>query len=971
VQSNDTLQLVAERFTLTTGEDENEVVRSHRDKLLQIVANHEHTPDLLLTNQRIPLDNDATYTVKSGDSLSTIATFTGRTSEAIAELAQDLPLTAGVVLQDTNDWLYERVFPVYRFAKTNSLSASLNALLPDPERNPYAGIAADAQITLELNWQDIYGNRFEETETPKTRSWNVHKIVHYFDPLLGINRWPSVTESYVFKSIESQPNEVELLIELILDQAPYVPVPDRAFAETQHKTSTARATYEQVYYQVHQPDVTFTVCPGFLLAADTNQAGERLPASHTMTFAETQPLIDFVESVYLYLRTVEQLASLSHSVAAGDSLKVICDAYYHVAEKAQATYQDTTQAEGQSLEFIEDRLYHAALKNLAATNADTVNFFIPGTLLTIHLTHRITATETLATIVDGLFDPTGLSSDAIAQKRATKLAFIAWSNADVSGILKPGIAIALEGWYYPDISSHTRDILKPGIAIALEGRPPYTTIAGDSFASIVRAMNASATNQTAPAKTILDVVNVLATRPDSLESNASLRVELEYVTKEGDSLRSIEQILHDKLNVMQEAITVSLIDIAVQNRTVLLNPHMQPPTDLSTSSAVIIPDRVVIPAGLPTVMTIAAATSLQGITQQLLDDHRNRGASGTFSAADVAIANQNVIGLIQPGISISLTYTIPTNLSTHTTPIDLPPVTLTTRPNETFYTLAITFTEAIEREARNQQVQVNPRITAATIANAIADRFDVLVAGQSLIIPPVAIVRTDDAAEPSGGLAIRFRKVADDGTLLYPKDEMIFPVVVQIDMSRDPALVDVTAQAEVPEVQQVTAYLSPQTAPLAAKTTATESIASLQPFATHFRNAFTTEIHGEQSCLHLAIGNEEPHKHSQRFGDSSDTQITQPLWAVHLGKTGIEYNINESLPFFFTPVPLSNTLLGGTVDLNTYQPGEGLVESTVPTRFDSIDVNELAHDFLVAVEAILDPSIVVPALTLNQEIRMS
>ncbi|NJP12133.1 MAG: hypothetical protein HC866_23915, partial [Leptolyngbyaceae cyanobacterium RU_5_1] len=92
-----------------------------------------------------------------------------------------------------------------------------------------------------------------------------------------------------------------------------------------------------------------------------------------------------------------------------------------------------------------------------------------------------------------------------------------------------------------------------------------------------------------------------------------------------------------------------------------------------------------------------------------------------------------------------------------------------------------------------------------------------------------------------------------------------------------------------------------------------EEIASLQQFAADFEQAFPG--------LHLAVGNELSHKHSAAANDPSDRFITRPLWAVHLGETGIQYNIREELPFFFSLAPLATTLLAGTVPISRYQRG--------------------------------------------------
>lgn len=84
---------------------------------------------------------------------------------------------------------------------------------------------------------------------------------------------------------------------------------------------------------------------------------------------------------------------------------------------------------------------------------------------------------------------------------------------------------------------------------------------------------------------------------------------------------------------------LTLADIAEQNRTVTLNPAV----------ILVIPDRITIPNGLPSTTTIPENATLASITSNLLAARKADGETGFFSAADVAIANQSVVGLIEVG----------------------------------------------------------------------------------------------------------------------------------------------------------------------------------------------------------------------------------------------------------------------------------------------------------------------------------
>ncbi|MGA7937181.1 MAG: hypothetical protein WCA35_26760, partial [Kovacikia sp.] len=92
---------------------------------------------------------------------------------------------------------------------------------------------------------------------------------------------------------------------------------------------------------------------------------------------------------------------------------------------------------------------------------------------------------------------------------------------------------------------------------------------------------------------------------------------------------------------------------------------------------------------------------------------------------------------------------------------------------------------------------------------------------------------------------------------------------------------------------------------------------------------------------------------------------------VHLGETGIQYNIRKEMPFFFSLPPLATTLCAGTVPVSRYQrgadPGAELQLAAETKQVQAIDLNVLARDFLVAVEAFLDPAIVLAAKPIHPD----
>lgn len=778
VKAGDTLFKIADSLIQKTGNTTiDNATRQH--KLAQITEKNAELPNVFVVGTRINFGGNQNYTIKQHDSLNLIAQSTQKTIQEIVVAVQNLEnaMTIGMVLQViTDDWLYERVLPVYKRAKTrhtlsaNKLPARLQAL-PSNERDPYAGIDANAQVKLKFSWLDVYGNRL--IPEGKVKSFNVR----YFDRLLGINQWPTVVESYQFKKIPGNLKQVELIVELVFDQSAYIAAAGRPFTEVAQKVRTARATYEQVYYQIHQADVSFTartsVLPQF---------------SHQLTVAQKKQLTDFVEAAYLYLSTMEALQPFTHVSQAGETLATI----------------STT--------------YHVEIRTLATANADTSGLFASGQSLQI----------------------------------------------------------------------------------------------GDRT----------------------------------------------YTVQANESLRVIEQALPDD-------VAQTVADIAVQNATVRLNSGIK----------LIVPDRVAISTHSPFTAAIpTTTTSLTSLTTRLLTERQTIEEAGTFTAADLAIANQNIIGLLKANQPIFpnnisddiLADTLNQNSSPNLDLEDWKRIVkdnVIIHANETLSTLASRFANKVKREEKP-----NPVVTVADVASAIASTTDLLVPGQMVIIPPVSLRQAG-----SSHLSVLCDRIIKDSQnqdkLGYPAD-LIFPVMVQIDMTRNQSFVQQELLPTVPEIQAITAFLTPKTTPLAADLVGTsEQIASLQEFAKAFEAAFPG-LGKSVLGLRLAVGNELPHKHSPAVPDldnPTSQQIFQPLWAVHFGSNGIHYNVREELPYFFSLVPLSNTLLAGSVNLSQYQSGRGLTNLAGAKQVEAIDLNVLARDFLSAVEEFLSPAIAIPAIQLGPQ----
>ena len=162
----------------------------------------------------------------------------------------ELPSTTS---EPSHIWLYERLVPV--FQRLANPPAAGPSDLPPHAMNPYLGIGADSELKVETWWQDIYGNQLMASKAEQTFP------IRYTDALIGINQWPSVSESYTF--VQESDGSRKLKLTFAFDTSPYaldshVAAPDPATSRA-NRIKADITTIEKVHYQLKQVDVGFKV----------------------------------------------------------------------------------------------------------------------------------------------------------------------------------------------------------------------------------------------------------------------------------------------------------------------------------------------------------------------------------------------------------------------------------------------------------------------------------------------------------------------------------------------------------------------------------------------------------------------------------------------------------------------------------------------------------------------------------------
>ena len=203
-------------------------------------------------------------------------------------------------------WIFERVLPVSKIlADTTADDVSLG--LPLMSESPYNGIAARATLPVDLFWQDVYGNRLGEDEVVEVDTLpDVSLPVTYFDPLIGINEWPSVTESYTFDQVGGNTLEFKLRF----DTNPYVVssgASDKERTQIEDRIKAAYAQYKSIFYQVHDTNlsvvVSTSVVTGFTTTTDVDGSSVR------------ERIAAFVDAILLFLDAPVSDAIIEHDIS--------------------------------------------------------------------------------------------------------------------------------------------------------------------------------------------------------------------------------------------------------------------------------------------------------------------------------------------------------------------------------------------------------------------------------------------------------------------------------------------------------------------------------------------------------------------------------------------------------------------------------------------------------------------------------
>ncbi len=196
-------------------------------------------------------------------------------------------------------WDYQHVIPVYRVvAGTNVEDAPP---LPSVKENPYAGIDRKLALDLDFAFYEVYGNRLDPTLNPG-ESMSIGFTLGYFDDLTPVLQWPGFGASYRFTPGVAG---AQLSIAAAMQLSAYAPGAGTALSAAVAAASSDALKYRNIYYQVEQSDVKFT------LAASVNQLSLKNP----YVVPDRRPFTNLAAGAYVYLSSAREMKPTAYTTA--------------------------------------------------------------------------------------------------------------------------------------------------------------------------------------------------------------------------------------------------------------------------------------------------------------------------------------------------------------------------------------------------------------------------------------------------------------------------------------------------------------------------------------------------------------------------------------------------------------------------------------------------------------------------------
>ncbi|WP_233968917.1 LysM peptidoglycan-binding domain-containing protein [Pectobacterium polaris] len=929
-------------------------------------------------------------------------------------------LPAGPTTENDDDpWDYQQVMSILAFAKVNHAIAS--EPLPSPSQNPYAGISVGAMADVALFFQDVLGNR-----TNNSTLTTIVQPLGYTDEMVSLTAWPSATTAYRFAPLVSGTDNLTVTLSIsptqfLPDTTPLQMIAGAPSA-TQQTAAAVRAgstlaTYQTLSYQLQQPDVTGWLSTTLGSIGDAENVGEtariRLLGAANAAYVFMTGARDLkVEPVTLgnsgYLNVAALINEPLSATSTGYPTSSSDVGQYNAAARADLLWGQGTPLSIPSNYLVLSGDTPQAIVTASQGNVDLARLADQNAVVPVAQDAMVNTAVRTATV--GSAD---LSLSAIALQIGT---LVVDGPGKVPGLVTPNAKVALtEGLtlsYSDTTGQYSYEIPTGGTFkdAAADFTAQVRSHSGDQSA-VVSVLDVASANEFLdniwPLGTSLSISSVVTNATDTLTSLANDfgtpaggtgSPEAQFLTGNAEvpGVWAVHTALFIQNITVQIAEGNTLADIAAEGLTSVGSVLSSNPAVSFLDTAVLaIPYMADNPVISASVYGAAGTETMNAVVAKYPD----------WSLDGLAVYNGDVPGLFAP------------------TEIDLNGKKITPTVTATINALAIEF--GLTVSAFMSQIAALPGIIAngaAFVAPAmtsvsgdtlkdVATRYNVgtgalAAACASLpgFLPKGESVTVENTPYPTyandtfGLLTARINAarqinnlkpigVSDVGvvagdvqvearTLLAPplgtavsatvtpaKSKAVLSLGVTLTMSRDPALL-APAFAGAPHVVSARTDIPAQ--PFSGSGDAGQ--ASLTQFGIDFEATFpglkiatgpaATQTHGTTQIKKPSL------KLAVTANPSSSTG-GKTLWVVNFSNegVGITYEVDRSGIRYFGVTPLSTVAWNNTVEVPTYSSDKGLSWTGKQQAFRAADPDAWNQAFLTAIDLLLSPAYAVPGST--------
>jgi LysM repeat protein len=888
-------------------------------------------------------------------------------------------------------WRYRQVMAVYPFATSQPIA--MPAPLPPADADPYAGIAADAALSLDLAFQDVLGNRTQGSVLAGSGGGaTLTGPIGYTDELISLAGWPSLTASYRF--LNQQPN---LVVALSIAAAKFLPdasaapmiagAPDPAHSPAATRAGQAQARYGEIHYQLLQADVECALSTTLGPVTDSVALSDAVRAT----------LRGVAGSAYIYLANAQGLALTTAGPAQGFAT-------------LQALTNTATSGNGG---------YPASFDDLATVNANAGAALIFGDDAKIQV--PVFKTTLAGETPDGYIARVGVSDPANFATNNEDVGLMAGAllNAAVRNVAAADVGLslaALANAYDCTIvdgpaavpglaTTNAKAALTQGITLSI-GNASTVTGASDTLDSVATTLG----GQAGTTFTAADVAAANSYVTPLFASSAALTITSAVVAG-GDTLASFAEAYGPATPAALLQANLQVPGVWPASTALFLETIVYPIVGGDTLASIASANNAAPGLILSSNATVPLASAAEIVIPWSADN--DAVAAGSFAAPANAVLNT----IVAQFAGWSLAQLAADNLNWPglfaPNPITIGSKTVTPDANATFASLGAAFSLSPGDFA--QQIGATAGVlapgavlitpawasTAGETLTALAARFatdpgtlaganaclpGLLTPGQTFTVdgtdvtifvhdsfaliaarlnaartaaklPPIDMATIGAAAASVPVLARTLLGVPAGGSIgaqVTPADvQPILSLAVDLAISRDPALV---APAFAGSARVVSANAAIAAAPFAASEGAP---VSLNQFASDFEAAFPGQklATGPQHTNFAPVVSKPSLRAAASGGTGSSAGgSVRALWVVNFSSSGITYKIDASQARFFAVEPLTTYAFSADgLTVPTYASDTGL-GATTTMNFRSADPEDWNLAFLQAVDLALSPA---------------